>query len=206
MPRIHPLILTFPAASYEDAEIIARRLTKAGFDPGAIYIDGSGEGHEVALHAASVDRSRAHRAVYRTGSVALLALAGALAVLGAAAFWAMRSRLGLGSLSGEERHTSQQRPFPAAQSTTMHLTADQAAPDHPDGYLVLNGDADGPATTIEQDSSGRDVRARDEANAASVLQHRYGGVRLVEHAFPDASGEGFHWVRVWVPGYPAARA
>jgi hypothetical protein len=203
MPRTQAAILTFPAESYEDAEAIAGRLTRAGFAPAAIYIDGSGRDHEVALHARSADRSRAHRAVYRSRYVAL-AVAGGLTVLGAA-FWAMRSQLGPAPRGRRRQHAPQQRGRGTAQFTTMHLTADQAVPDHPDGFLVLNGDADGPATTIEQDSARRDVRARDEAKAASALEGRYGGVRLIEHAFPDASGQGFHWVKVWVPDYPAAR-
>jgi hypothetical protein len=204
MPRTQAAILTFPAESYEDAESIAGRLTKAGFEPSTIYIEGSGQDHEVALHAKSADRSRAHRAVYGSRYVAMLALAGGLTALGAA-FWAMRPRQGPASRGRKPQHAPQQRLRGAAQFTTTHLTADQAVPDHPDGFLVLNGDADGPATTIEQDSGRRDVRARDEAEAASALDGRFGGVRLIEHEFPDASGQGSHWVKVWVPDYPAAR-
>jgi hypothetical protein len=204
MPRTQAAILTFPAESYEDAEDIAARLTKAGFEPGAIYIDGSGSDHEVALHARSANHSRAHRAVYGSRHVAVLALAGGLTVLGAA-FWAMRLRQGTASRGRQPQHAPEQRRHGTAQFTTMHLTADQAVPDHPDGFLVLNGDADGPATTIEQDNARRDVRARDAAEAASPLDGRFGGVRLIDHEFPDAFGQGSHWVRVWVPDYPAAR-
>src|SRR3954452_10861526 len=91
MPSTQAAILTFPAESYEAAEHIAGRLRKAGFEPTSIYIDRSGQDHEVALHARSADRSRAHRAVYGGRYIAILALAGGLTML-AAAFWAMRPR------------------------------------------------------------------------------------------------------------------
>jgi hypothetical protein len=204
MPSTQAAILTFPAESYEAAEHIAGRLAKAGFEPTSIYIDRSGQDHEVALHVRSADRSRAHRAVYGGRYVASLALAGGLTMVGAA-LWMMRPRGGL-ALRGRSPQHAPKRRRGTAQFTTMHLTADQAIADHPDGFLVLNGDADGPATTVEQDSAHRDVRARDEAEAASALDRRFAGVRLIEHEFPDASGQGSHWVKVWVPDYPAARA
>ena len=205
MPSTQAAILTFPAESYEAAEHIAGRLRRAGFEPTSIYIDRSGQDHEVALHIRSADRSRAHRAVYGSRYVAIFALASGLTMLGAA-FWALRPRGGPASRGRLPQHAPKRRRRGTAQFTTMHLTADQAVPDHPGGFLVLNGDADGPATTVEQDSARRDVRARDEAEAASALDGRFASVRLIEHEFPDASGQGSHWVKVWVPDYPAARA
>src|SRR4051812_24109780 len=142
MPSTQAAILTFPAESYEAAEHIAGRLAKAGFEPTSIYIDRSGQDHEVALHVRSADRSRAHRAVYGGRYVASLALAAGLTMVGAA-LWMMRPRGGLALRGGSPQHAPKRRRG-TAQFTTMHLTADQAIPDHPDGFLVLNGDADVP--------------------------------------------------------------
>jgi hypothetical protein len=54
-------------------------------------------------------------------------------------------------------------------TTTMRMTAEQAARSGEDGYWVLNGAADGPATRIVQDGSGADVRARTREEAQRAL-------------------------------------
>src|SRR4051794_6666709 len=53
--------------------------------------------------------------------------------------------------------------------TTMRMTAEQAAQSGDDGYWVLNGAADGPATRILQDRSGADVRAKTQQEAQTAL-------------------------------------
>jgi hypothetical protein len=87
--------------------------------------------------------------------------------------------------------------------TTMRMTAEQAAQSGDDGYWVLNGAADGPATRILQDRSGADVRAKTQQEAQTALAqagHHYPVVELEEHEFPDTSASPPHRIKVWVPG------
>ena len=85
----------------------------------------------------------------------------------------------------------------------MRMTAEQAALSGNDGYWVLNGAADGPATRILQDSSGADVRVRTRQEAQGALAqagYHYPDVELEEHEFPDAAAGPPHKIKVWVPG------
>jgi hypothetical protein len=194
-------IFTFRTVSYEDAKEIVRRLAKAGFPTAAIAIGSAGEAHEVVLHTSPANRARAKRAVYGSRIPMVLALAGGAAMLGAA-LAVFGSRHNPAPRSRGERRVPMQWPEVTAQSTALHMTAEQGVSDHPDGFLVLNGDADGPATTVQQDVARRDVRARSAADALHALSGRFAAVRLIEHQFPDASGQGLHRVRVWVPAFP----
>lgn len=87
-------------------------------------------------------------------------------------------------------------------ATTTRMSAAQAAASGRDGYWVLNGDVDGPATTIVRDPSGADVRARTAEEAARALADaglQLPTVELCEHEFPDLDGNGVHRMKVWVP-------
>jgi hypothetical protein len=196
-------ILSFQTVSYEDAREIVWRLMEAGFPAAAIAISSAGEAQEVVLHTNPANRARAKRAVYGPYPKAL-ALAGGAVLLGAA-LWAVWPRLGTSSRRPREGH-ARERGFATeqagvtAQSTTLHLNAEQAAPDHPEGFLVLNGDPDGPATTVQRDGAGRDVRGRSQAEALQALSGRFVAARLIEHDFPDVSGQSLHRVKVWAPG------
>ena len=87
-------------------------------------------------------------------------------------------------------------------ATTMRISAEQARQSGEDGYWVLNGAADGPATRILQDRRGTDVKAKDRDEARKALNeagHDYPVVELEEHEFPDASTGRPHKIKVWVP-------
>jgi hypothetical protein len=191
-------ILNFPTVSYEEAQETAARLIEAGFPTAAIAISSADEGHEVVLHTSPSNRARAKRAVYGSPFPKALAVASGAALLGAA-LWSIWPRAGRPSRDARSGSFSTERTGVTAQPTTLHMSAEQAAPDHPDGFLVLNGDADGPATTVQQDSARRDVRARSEADALKALSGRFAAVRLIEHYFPDVSEQGLHRVQVWAP-------
>jgi hypothetical protein len=197
-------ILSFQTVSSEDAREIVWRLMEAGFPAAAIAISSAGEAQEVVLHTNPANRARAKRAVYGSPYPKALAVASGAALLGAA-LWSIWPRPGTSSRRPREGH-ARERGFPTeqagvtAQSTTLHLNAEQAAPDHPEGFLVLNGDPDGPATTVQQDGAGRDVRVRSQAEALQALSGRFVAARLIEHDFPDVSGQNLHRVKVWAPG------
>lgn len=86
------------------------------------------------------------------------------------------------------------------EENTLKLTGEQARGDG-QRHLVLNGDPDGPATTIARDAKGQDVRAASAEEAFGALGggHHYSHVELVEHEFPDAGGGRTHRVKVWAP-------
>ncbi len=89
------------------------------------------------------------------------------------------------------------------EATTMRMTAEQAAQSGDDGYWVLNGAADGPATRILQDRSGADVRVKTRQQAQEALAqagYHYPEVELEQHEFPDAAAGHPHKTKVWVPG------
>jgi hypothetical protein len=69
----------------------------------------------------------------------MLALVGGAALVGAALV-ALGSRRSPAARSPGERRVPMQRPEVTAQSTTLHMTPEQAVLDHPDGFLVLNGE------------------------------------------------------------------
>jgi hypothetical protein len=84
----------------------------------------------------------------------------------------------------------------------MRISAEQAQQSGKDGYWVLNGAADGPATRILQDRTGADVKAKSQDEAQKALAeagHDYPVVELSEHEFPDASTGQPHRIKVWVP-------
>jgi hypothetical protein len=84
----------------------------------------------------------------------------------------------------------------------MRMSRDQAAQSGPDGYWVLNGAADGPATAIVRDAQGNDVRAKSREEARSALSaggYHYPDVALTEHDFPDPTTQETRTVKVWVP-------
>ena len=86
---------------------------------------------------------------------------------------------------------------------TLRMTQAQAAEGGEDGYFVLNGAADGPATRILQDRHGVEVRAKTQQDAREALigaGHHYPHVELEEHEFPDTTSDDVRRVKVWVPG------
>jgi hypothetical protein len=83
--------------------------------------------------------------------------------------------------------------------TTMRMSAEDAAAGGNQGFLVLNGAADSPATTIVEGSDGRAIRAKAAEEALRALDGRFSHAALIEHEFPDAGGRGSHKVKVWVP-------
>jgi hypothetical protein len=82
-------VLVFPASSYEAAREIAGRLLDAGFPRAAMVVEQAGEDYEVALHTNEANQGRAERAVYGSGYLGKLAVAGAILAVGGAlwSFW-----------------------------------------------------------------------------------------------------------------------
>ena len=88
------------------------------------------------------------------------------------------------------------------EPTTMRISAEQARQSGEDGYWVLNGAADGPATRVLQDRNGADVKAKSQEEARMALAkagYTYPVVELKEHEFPDTRTGQPHRIKVWVP-------
>jgi hypothetical protein len=203
------------AGSLEEAHEIVGRLTQAGFARNSMEVQRSeGDRFAVHLHTREPNRARAERAIsggLGTGlgtslaSPVLLSALGGAFVAGAGlwALWRHNRSSADSPRDVPDKPEAEQWSPRNPQATTIHLGADQARSSE-NGFLVLNGAPDGPATTIERDRSGQDVRVKSAEEAMQALDGRFKAVRLIEHRFPDSSGDGVHTVKVWVPDNLAA--